>query len=84
MTISRSAGDFLECTVLRTEGNRVYLETESLVFAEGTVSTKACLTADEDGYLMTHYLEYADGIVYEHQERIKSKLVQSVVLQGKK
>ena len=67
VTVSRGAGDFLECTVLRTEGNRVYLETESLVFAEGTVSTRACLTVDEDGYLMTHYLEYADGIIYEHK-----------------
>lgn len=84
VTVSRNAGDFLECEVLRTEGNRVYLETESLVFAEGTVSTRACLTADEDGYLMTHYLEYANGIIYEHQERIKSKLIQPVVLQGGK
>ncbi len=84
MLVSRNAAEALACDVLHTEEGRTYLETESLVFVEGTVSTRACLTADEDGYLMTHYLEYADGIIYEHQERIKSKLVQSVVLQGGK
>lgn len=83
--LSHDVGWALPCTVTGYAEGRIQLETPKLTFADGrAVSTQASLLQDEDGYLVTHYLDYGDGVLRPREERLEGHIIQSVVIwQGK-
>lgn len=79
--LSHDIGDGLPCTVTRYEGGRTYLDTPELIFADGrAVSRQASLLRDEKGYLVTHYLDYGDGVLRPREDRLEGQIIQPVVI----
>lgn len=79
--LSHDVGWALPCTVTGYAEGRIQLETPKLTFADGrAVSTQASLLQDEDGYLVTHYLDYGDGVLRPREDRLEGQIIQSVVI----
>lgn len=79
--LSHDVGWGLPCTVTRYEGGRTYLDTPELIFADGrAVSRQASLLRDDKGYLVTHYLDYGDGVLRPREDRLEGQIIQPVVI----
>ena len=84
INVCHNVGWVMPCIVSKVEEGSVYLNTPDLYFiAEQATSTRARLTLDHDGYLMTHYLDDESGVLQPVRDRLEGKIIQSVIIDAR-